>query len=146
MSWLAWETRWISGNAAVKAAARIEDDDTWRSKLPDFLIQQACDTVWHHGKHWNAMQAISGSRVPRNWQAELVWFMLIHRLWTWILKVHFISNPASQKWHKLTRRYEITLIHLAWCRGAGASCGLLHRAFAGVSWIQRYPKMLNQNE
>ena len=78
MSWLAWETRWISGNAAVKAAARIEDDDTWRSKLPDFLIQQACDTVWHHGKHWNAMQAISGSRVARNWQAELVWLCLVH--------------------------------------------------------------------
>ncbi|CAK9034608.1 unnamed protein product [Durusdinium trenchii] len=36
-------------NAAVKAAARIEDDDTWRSKLPDFLIQQVpvvgCSTV-----------------------------------------------------------------------------------------------------
>ena len=31
----------LLGNAAVKAAARIEDDDTWRSKLPDFLIQQA---------------------------------------------------------------------------------------------------------
>jgi len=36
-------------NSAVKAAARIEDDDTWRSKLPDFLIQQVpvvgCSTV-----------------------------------------------------------------------------------------------------
>ena len=33
--------RRMPGRAAVLEAAKIEDDDTWRTKLPDFLIQQA---------------------------------------------------------------------------------------------------------